>query len=199
MALSSDGNTALIGGYADGGEAGAVWSFTRSGSTWAQQGSKLTGSLGEIGAGDFGIGVALSSDGTTVLVGAISDNSLAGDAWVFTSGIPGIKGTTGGKGASGLKGSTGLQGATGSVGPTGSLSSTGYERLTNTASGTDTVVASVSCTSGKKVIGGGASAGGTGASLVTNYPPDTSSWTGSATTSVSGGAVSVSVYAICTN
>ena len=53
MALSADGNTALIGGPGDNGWVGAAWVFTRSGSTWTQQGSKLTGS-GETGAGEFG-------------------------------------------------------------------------------------------------------------------------------------------------
>jgi hypothetical protein len=45
VALSSEGNTALIGGPADydGSEVGAAWVFTRSGSTWTQQGGKLTG------------------------------------------------------------------------------------------------------------------------------------------------------------
>ena len=43
MALSSDGNTALIGGYRDNGRVGAAWVFTRSGETWTQQGEKLTG------------------------------------------------------------------------------------------------------------------------------------------------------------
>ena len=50
MALSGDGNTALIGGYADNTSVGAAWVFTRSGSTWTQQGSKLTGG-GESGDG----------------------------------------------------------------------------------------------------------------------------------------------------
>ena len=58
VALSADGNTALIGGPDDNGRIGAAWVFTRSGSTWTQQGEKLTGS-GETGAGEFGYSVAL--------------------------------------------------------------------------------------------------------------------------------------------
>ncbi len=58
VALSADGNTALIGGTGDNSEHGAAWVFTRSGSTWTQQGAKLTGS-GESGAGEFGSSVAL--------------------------------------------------------------------------------------------------------------------------------------------
>src|SRR5204862_498329 len=42
VALSADGNTALVGGPADNASNGAAWVFTRSGETWTQQGSKLT-------------------------------------------------------------------------------------------------------------------------------------------------------------
>ena len=83
VALSSDGNTALIGGIGDNKEVGAAWVFTRSGSTWTQQGSKLTGS-GEISSAFFGYSVALSSDGNTALIGGIGDNGDWGAAWVFT-------------------------------------------------------------------------------------------------------------------
>ncbi len=82
VALSSDGNTALIGGPDDNEGSGAVWVFTRRGSTWTQQ-VKLTGG-GEIGSGKFGTSVALSSDGKTALIGGPSDNSGLGAAWVFT-------------------------------------------------------------------------------------------------------------------
>ncbi len=89
VALSADGNTALIGGPGDNGGAtneggvGAVWVFTRSGSTWTQQGEKLTGT-GEIGKGAFGESVVLSADGDTALIGGSGDNGGAGAAWVFT-------------------------------------------------------------------------------------------------------------------
>ena len=83
VALSSDGNTALVGGQNDSATAGAAWVFTRSGSTWIQQGSKLTGG-GETGIAAFGRGVALSSDGNTAVIGGFLDNSGAGAAWVFT-------------------------------------------------------------------------------------------------------------------
>jgi hypothetical protein len=83
VALSSDGNTALVGGYQDNEGHGAAWVFTRSGNTWTQQGSKLTGS-GESGAGEFGANVALSANGNTALIGGIGDNSDHGAAWVFT-------------------------------------------------------------------------------------------------------------------
>jgi hypothetical protein len=83
VALAADGDTALIGGPRDGGEVGAVWTFTRSGSTWVQQGEKLTGA-GEIGEGHFGRGIALSTDGETALVGAPNDSGGAGAVWVYT-------------------------------------------------------------------------------------------------------------------
>ena len=83
VALSADGGTALIGGWSDNGNAGAAWVFTRSGSTWSQQGAKLTGT-GETGEGAFGTSVALSADGNTAMVGGPRDSSDVGAAWVFT-------------------------------------------------------------------------------------------------------------------
>jgi hypothetical protein len=90
VTLSSDGNTALIGGSFDNGHVGAVWVFVRSGSTWTQQGPKLTAS-DETGGGlsGFGSRVALSSDGNTALIGGPADapgpdsDIGMGAAWVF--------------------------------------------------------------------------------------------------------------------
>ena len=84
VALSSEGNTALIGSSFDNEGAGAAWVFTRAEGKWAQQGKKLTGGTEETGKGEFGIGVALSSDGSTALIGGYLDNSGAGAEWVFT-------------------------------------------------------------------------------------------------------------------
>ncbi len=83
VALSADGNTALVGGFVDHSDVGAAWVFVRSGSTWTQQGEKLIGA-GESGAGEFGWSVALSADGSTALIGGHEDNGGAGAAWVFT-------------------------------------------------------------------------------------------------------------------
>jgi hypothetical protein len=44
VALSGDGNTAIVGGVTDNADVGAAWVFTRSGGIWTQQGSKLVGS-----------------------------------------------------------------------------------------------------------------------------------------------------------
>jgi hypothetical protein len=83
VALSGNGRTALIGGPDDNGDVGAVWVFTRSGSTWTQQGEKLTGGE-ESGAGEFGTKVALSADGNTALIGGPGEDGGVGAAWVFT-------------------------------------------------------------------------------------------------------------------
>ena len=92
VALSADGNTALIGGFRDNGWRGAAWVFTRSGSSWTQQGEKLTAD-DEDGEGMFGTMVTLSADGNTALIGAWNDDNVnfgnqhysgKGAAWVFT-------------------------------------------------------------------------------------------------------------------
>jgi hypothetical protein len=83
VALSADGNTAIVGGYSDSSDAGAIWVFTRSSGVWSQQGSKLVGT-GAIEGAYQGWSVALSADGNTAIVGGRSDNSYAGAAWVFT-------------------------------------------------------------------------------------------------------------------
>lgn len=81
-AISADGNTAIVGGAFDAGGPGAAWIFTRTGSTWSQQGSKIAG-LDSIGDPYAGWSVALSADGNTAIVGGPNDNSGIGAAWVF--------------------------------------------------------------------------------------------------------------------
>ncbi len=83
VAISADGNTAIVGGWGDNHKAGAAWVFTRSGGVWSQQGSKLVGS-GAVGAAWQGISVAISADGNTAIVGGPFDDSEVGAAWVFT-------------------------------------------------------------------------------------------------------------------
>ncbi|WP_316189345.1 hypothetical protein [Bradyrhizobium sp. SZCCHNS1054] len=82
IALSADGNTAIVGGSQDSLRAGAAWVFTRSGGVWTQQGSKLVGT-GAVGNAAQGAAVALSADGNTAIVGGPLDDSYAGAAWVF--------------------------------------------------------------------------------------------------------------------
>jgi hypothetical protein len=83
VAISGDGNTAIVGGRADSSGAGAAWVFTRSGGIWSQKGNKLVGS-DAVGAALQGISVAISADGNTAIVGGSEDNDLAGAAWVYT-------------------------------------------------------------------------------------------------------------------
>ncbi len=94
VALDATGDMALIGGYGDGGGAGAAWAFGRSGASWSQQGSKLVGDCasscvtqgtGESGYGDFGVSVAVSAGGSTALVGAPFDAADTGAAWLFAA------------------------------------------------------------------------------------------------------------------
>ena len=88
VALSADGNTAFVGGPNGNSGAGAGWVFTRSGSTWAQQGSRLVGSNAN-GNAQQGISVALSGDGNTAIIGGFADNTDSGAAWIFikTGGV----------------------------------------------------------------------------------------------------------------
>ncbi len=76
VALSSDGNTALVDGQqSDNNNAGAVWVFTRNNSgVWSQQGNQLVGS----GSPFYAQSVALDANGNTALVGG------AEAVWVFT-------------------------------------------------------------------------------------------------------------------
>jgi hypothetical protein len=82
VALSSDGNTAIVGGPADDQNTGAAWVFTRSNGAWSQQ-TKLIGNDAVGPGGQQGTAVALSADGNTAIVGGYLDNSGIGAAWVF--------------------------------------------------------------------------------------------------------------------
>jgi hypothetical protein len=93
VALSADGNTALVGGWSDNSKTGAAWVFSRSRGLWTQQGKKLVGT-GAVGSANQGWSVALSADGNTAILGGPSDNlwdpsvpfglGAAGAAWVFS-------------------------------------------------------------------------------------------------------------------
>jgi gliding motility-associated-like protein len=84
IAISANGNTAIVGGPGDNNGKGAVWVFTRKDSVWRQQGSKLTitGTLGSSPA-LFGASVSLSADGNTLVAEAGGDNDNIGAAYVF--------------------------------------------------------------------------------------------------------------------
>jgi hypothetical protein len=83
VALSADGNTAILGGGDNNSGVGAAWVFTRRDGVWTQQGNKLV-DTGAIGAAHQGISVALSGDGNTAILGGVLDNTIVGAAWVFT-------------------------------------------------------------------------------------------------------------------
>jgi hypothetical protein len=84
VALSYDGNAALVGGPVDNSDTGATWVFARSVGVWAQQ-AKLVGSGGSPSSGSGqGSAVALSADGNTAMSGAANDNSGIGAAWIFS-------------------------------------------------------------------------------------------------------------------
>jgi hypothetical protein len=85
VALSADGDTALIGAPRANQSHGAAWVFARAGSTWSQFGHGLAG-----GNASFGRSVALSADGATALVGAPSQRSTRGAAWTFTRSASGF-------------------------------------------------------------------------------------------------------------
>jgi hypothetical protein len=96
VSLSSDGNTAIVGGPADDNGAsngsninpGAVWVFTRSGGVWTQQAKLIAPDA--IGNAGQGVSVSLSGGGRHAIVGGPYDNVQAGAAWVYVSfaGIP---------------------------------------------------------------------------------------------------------------
>jgi len=121
VALSDDGNTLAVSAYWESSsakgingnqqdesipQAGAVYVFTRQGAGWSQQAYVKASNTGEAGTADafgegdqFGFSLALSGDGATMAVGALtedggtrgingnqSDNSAAsaGAVYVFT-------------------------------------------------------------------------------------------------------------------
>ncbi len=89
VALSGDGNTAIVGGYPDNNFIGAAWVWTRSGSIWTEQAKLVSTDVGGEYSGQ-GFDVALSTDGSTALVGAWLDNNNAGAAFVFTRNASGV-------------------------------------------------------------------------------------------------------------
>lgn len=99
VALSRDGHTMAVAAYYESSaatgingnqadrsipEAGAVYVFTRTGTTWSQQAYIKPSNTGQAAVGDgfaegdqFGYSIALSADGNTLAVGAIGEDSNA--------------------------------------------------------------------------------------------------------------------------
>ncbi|MFM6181089.1 MAG: hypothetical protein ACKPA8_06165, partial [Dolichospermum sp.] len=72
VALSADGNTAIVGGNRDNNYVGAAWIFTRNNDIWTQQGNKLVGT-NALTLSNQGFSVDLSADGNTALIGGFGD------------------------------------------------------------------------------------------------------------------------------
>ena len=99
VSLSQDGNTLAVSAYFEASaakgingdqndksipQAGAVYVFTRTGTTWSQQAYVKASNTGEAASGkqpskgdQFGFSIGLSADGNTLAVGAISEDSGA--------------------------------------------------------------------------------------------------------------------------
>jgi len=92
VSINDDGTYALVGASSeDGGagdpvtDAGAVYVFTRSGSTWTEQGI-LRASDAQL-SDLFGYNLSINSDGTYAIVGAYAEDTSftsAGSAYIFT-------------------------------------------------------------------------------------------------------------------
>jgi hypothetical protein len=79
LQISADGLTVAVGGPTDNTDIGAVWIWVLNSFTWSQQaklvGSNAVGSLQRV--------IAMSADGSTVVIGGSSDNSGIGHVWIF--------------------------------------------------------------------------------------------------------------------
>src|SRR3989454_10731973 len=84
--FESSGAKGVNGNQADDSipQAGAVYVFTRTGTTWSQQAYIKASNTGEAGVGDqlgdgdqFGFSIGLSADGNTLAGGAIGEGSGA--------------------------------------------------------------------------------------------------------------------------
>jgi plastocyanin/aerobic-type carbon monoxide dehydrogenase small subunit (CoxS/CutS family) len=80
VSLSSDGTTLAIGGYqndGNGSNAGHVRVYSWNGSAWTKLGNDIDG---EAAGDESGVSVSLSSDGTTVAIGAYLNDGTASNA-----------------------------------------------------------------------------------------------------------------------
>jgi hypothetical protein len=83
VAISADGNTALIGAENRNSGQGCAYVFVLSGDNWIQQGEAMASKDGSAGD-NFGLSVSLSGDGNTALIGAVGRSSITGAAYIFT-------------------------------------------------------------------------------------------------------------------
>jgi len=88
VSSSSDGNRIIVGAYLEdvgGGESGAAYIFTRSGTTWSEE-QKIY-ATDRAGSDYFGWSVDISADGTYAIVGARLEDAGgtdAGAAYIFS-------------------------------------------------------------------------------------------------------------------
>ena len=84
LTISGDGNTLAVGAQVEGADdAGAVYFFTRTGTTW-KQAARVKASNAEA-YDEFGSAMALSKDGKLMAVGARGKSAGAGAIYVFTN------------------------------------------------------------------------------------------------------------------
>jgi hypothetical protein len=83
VAISADGNTALIGAVNRNAGQGNAYVFVRSADDWVQEGDALASHSGSAGD-NFGLSVSLSGDGNTALIGAVGRSSITGSSYIFT-------------------------------------------------------------------------------------------------------------------
>jgi hypothetical protein len=112
VAISSDGNTAIVGAPLDNDFGGAAWIWTRSNAgVWTQQATKLIGS-GSAAFVQQGRSVALSADGNTAAVGGPLVDGGAVWIWTRSAGVWSQQGTklvgTGATGSAGQGSSVAL-------------------------------------------------------------------------------------------
>ena len=81
VALSANGTTAIVGGWADNSALGAAWVFRWNGTRWSQLGAKIVGTGTTAPTNIFqGFSVALSGDGNVAIVGGPDDGIVIGPA-----------------------------------------------------------------------------------------------------------------------
>jgi len=80
ISLSSDGNTIAIGAYEHDSGKGTTRVYTNSGGTWGQVNSDIDGMDVDESSG---FSVSLSSDGSTVAIGALAHDSSVGSTRIY--------------------------------------------------------------------------------------------------------------------
>jgi hypothetical protein len=93
VALSADGQTAILGGLGDNNNDGAAWVFVRSGNSWTQQGAKLIYRGTGTSRTFDGSSVSISADGNTAIMGGFFEYGRVtvftrnGNIWTQTPNI----------------------------------------------------------------------------------------------------------------